>query len=177
MILHHLTELRGLNYLPACNIREKSHPWIIGTCILWAFWSKLWKHVVSLLSPCVAPSSPASVVLTAAVRAFQMFLFDGFFMTTGMPSPQQHLVSHCRPFGEATLIKPVLDSSQRSPVLWTVNYNICFFNLGMLIKDITVCINLLCFHIQPNTSTIVSYWPFPQIEMYLSGQTSVCRGV
>lgn len=95
MILHHLTGLRGLDCLPACHNREKSHPWRIGTYILWAFRSVLWKRAVSLLPPCtVAPSSPPSVVLTAAVRAFQKLSLRWHFhhrwhaMTTTTPSCQ-----------------------------------------------------------------------------------------
>lgn len=155
MILHHLTGLRGLNCLPACHNREKSHPWRIGTYILWAFRSVLWKRAVSLLPPfTVAPSSPPSVVLTVAVRAFQKLSLWWHFhhhwhaTTTTTPSCQltRLLIS-------SLTARPLwaLDSSEQNHVFQRENYKICFFffNTAMFIKVIPTCLNLLCFHIQP----------------------------
>lgn len=157
MILHHLTGLRGLNCLSACHNREKSHPWRIGTYILWAFRSVLWKRAVSLLPPCtVAPSSPPSVVLTAAVRAFQKLSLWWHFhhrwqaMTTTTPSCQltRLLLSGltARPLWASLGLIPrnkIMSSKERT------TRSGFFFNTAMFIKVIPTCLNLLCFHIQP----------------------------
>lgn len=91
MILHHLTELRGLNCLPARHNRKKSHPWIIETCILWAFSSELWKRVVSVASVRGSLLSSLSCV-HCCCRSLSTVISDGFFIITGMPSPQRRLV-------------------------------------------------------------------------------------